>query len=105
MAPRPLLSPPPAAAESGVCARALSIGLLHVDREAGAGLRRHLAWRPTGVALFLARLLDDLGAPAAPPDGSFLRSRAGGGGAGVEICALLVAARRCCELFPARFRA
>src|SRR4030081_357100 len=98
MARRSLLSALEAGAESGVCARALSIGLLHVDREAGAGLRRHLAWRPTGVALFLARLLDDLGAPGARPDGRFLRSRARGRGAGVEICDLLVAARRCCEL-------
>src|SRR3981189_2356769 len=92
MAPRPLLSPPPAAAESGVCARALSVGLLHVDREAGAGLRRHLAGRPTGVALFLARLLDDLGAPASRPDGRFLRRRPPRRGA--EICDLLGAPRR-----------
>src|SRR5712675_2797266 len=81
---RPLLSALEAGAESGVGARALSVGLLHVDREAGAGLRRHLAWRP-GVALFLARLLGDLGASATRPDGSFLRSRRGRG-AGVELC-------------------
>src|SRR3981081_3885085 len=104
MARRPLLSALEAGAESGVCSRVLSVGLLHVDREAGAGLRRHLAWRPTGVALFLARRLGDLGAPAARTDGRFLRGRAGGRGAGVEICDLLLAARPC-PRFPALLRA